>query len=98
MCVWSNLLVECIVCDIVDPVVGLFCHQYTLPLPQLVIIRPVGLEQLGEKTTATFHLSMGRGETCRGVLWQTSESLRANCATSCVGILLMRAAGVPGRG
>ena len=47
-CVQSYLLIEGIVCHVVHPIMGLFRYEHTLPLPQLVIVRSVGLEESGE--------------------------------------------------
>lgn len=56
----AYLLIELVVSYVVHSVMRLLRHKYTLPLTQLVIIRSVRLEELGEKTATTLHLEKER--------------------------------------
>ena len=56
----TYLFIEPVVSYIVHSIMRLLRHKHTLPLTQLVIIRSVRLEELGEKTTTTFHLERER--------------------------------------
>ena len=56
----TYLLIELVVSYVMHSIMRFLCHKHTLPLTQLVIIWSVRLEELGEKTTATFHLARER--------------------------------------
>ena len=56
----TYLLIKPVVSYVVHSIMRLLRHKHTLPLAQLVIIRSVQLEELGEKTTTTFHLERER--------------------------------------
>ena len=56
----AYLLIELVVSYVVHSVMRLLRHKYTLPFTQLVIIRSVRLEELGEKTATTLHLEKER--------------------------------------